>query len=176
MSITGTIGGWEGASAPVSSPFQVADCADLGFRPAVAVSTGAHASKTDGASLTFKISYPKGAGVPGMVEAGRSRDPQAAPLATQDDPAGMPGTTSNRTPRVPRAFEDRRSVVHTQVLPGPLEGPVYFVSYGDVKFPEVVMVLTGDNVTSGSPGKPDQDEVTSVTFPAIPDVPFETPK
>jgi hypothetical protein len=60
-SVTGTVTGLEGASSPVSTPFQVGDCANLGFAPTVAVSTGAHASKADGAGLTFKVAYPKGA-------------------------------------------------------------------------------------------------------------------
>jgi hypothetical protein len=34
-------------------------------------------------------------------------------------------------------------VVHTEVLPVPLTGRVYFVSYGGAKFPEAVMVLEG---------------------------------
>ena len=50
MSITGAVAGWEGASSPVSSPFQVGDCEHLGFAPSVAVSTAAHASKLDGAA------------------------------------------------------------------------------------------------------------------------------
>jgi hypothetical protein len=58
-----------------------------------------------------------------------------------------------------------------------LEGPVYFVSYGGAKFPDAVLVLQGDDVNielhgntfiNGSTG------VTSATFKALPDVPFQS--
>jgi hypothetical protein len=52
---------------------------------------------------------------------------------------------------------------------------VYFVSYGSAKFPDAVMVLKGDNVTIDLTGETlIKAGVTSVTFPAIPGVPFET--
>ena len=61
MSLTGSIASVEGASSPVSVPFQVTNCAVLKFEPKVAVSTAAKSSKVNGASLHFQISYPKGA-------------------------------------------------------------------------------------------------------------------
>jgi hypothetical protein len=65
--------------------------------------------------------------------------------------------------------------VHTQVLPTPLTGAVYFVSYRGAKFPEAVIVLQGDNVTIdlhaetfiGNAG------LASATLRSIPGVPFE---
>ena len=45
MSITGAISSDEGATSPVSVPFQVTNCAVLKFAPAFSVSTGAHTSK-----------------------------------------------------------------------------------------------------------------------------------
>ena len=53
--------GGAGATAPISSHFQVGSCRSLEFKPQVAVSTVGKASKADGESLFFKISYPKGA-------------------------------------------------------------------------------------------------------------------
>ena len=35
--------------------------------------------------------------------------------------------------------------VSTPVLPGGLWGPAYFVSHGGAKYPELIMVLTGEN-------------------------------
>jgi hypothetical protein len=67
-------------------------------------------------------------------------------------------------------------MVRTQLLPVPLEGPVYFVSNGNAKFPEAVLVLQGDGVTVDLHSETFIDEktgVTSATLPAIPGVPFE---
>ena len=66
--------------------------------------------------------------------------------------------------------------MRTQVLPVPLTGPVYFVSYGGAKFPEAVIVLQGDGVTVDLHGETfiSQKGVTSATFRNTPDVPFES--
>ena len=45
----------------VSDPFQVADCSSLQFAPKFAVSTSGKTSKSEGASLTAKVSYPPNA-------------------------------------------------------------------------------------------------------------------
>jgi len=45
QTITGTIASSEGATSPVSVPFQVTNCAILKFAPKFSVSTGAHTSK-----------------------------------------------------------------------------------------------------------------------------------
>ena len=69
------------------------------------------------------------------------------------------------------------AVVHTQVLPVPLQGPVYFVSYGGAKFPEAVLVLQGDGVTVDLHGETfiaGKTGITSATFRNTPDVPFES--
>jgi hypothetical protein len=58
MSITGAIGSVEGVRSPVSTPFQVTNCANLKFTPKFSVSTGAHTSKANGASLTAKLTEP----------------------------------------------------------------------------------------------------------------------
>lgn len=70
-----------------------------------------------------------------------------------------------------------QAVVHTPVLPVPLEGPVYFVSYGGAKFPDAVLVLKGYGITIELHGETFIDGttgVTSATFRNTPDVPFET--
>jgi hypothetical protein len=63
------------------------------------------------------------------------------------------------------------------VLPVPLKGPVYFVSYGGAKFPDAIILLSGDNVNVRLVGETfinGKTGVTSATFPANPDVPFES--
>lgn len=177
MSIAGTIDSDEGAGASVSSPFQLANCASLKFSPTVAIATGAHASKADGASLSFKIAYPKGAmgtqtwfdetkfDIPKQLPARLTTLHQACPQATfETDRAACPPHSKIGA-----------AIVHTEVLPVPLEGPVYFVSYGGAKFPDVVIPLSGDNVTIELVGETNiENGVTSATFKALPDVPFES--
>ena len=68
-------------------------------------------------------------------------------------------------------------IVHTPVLPVPLTGPVYFVSYGGAKFPEAVLVLDGYGVHIELHGETfinGKTGVTSATFRNTPDVPFES--
>ena len=51
MAITGTLSSKESGAATVSSPFQVTNCAGLGFRPSFKVSTSGHTSRVGG----FKV-------------------------------------------------------------------------------------------------------------------------
>jgi hypothetical protein len=176
--VTSTISGTEGAHNEVSSPLAVGDCASLKYEPKVSVATNAHTSKAEGASLGFKISYPQGAmgkdawfakvklDIPKQLPA-RLTTLQKACTEKQfeTNPAGCPA-----------ASNIGHAIVHTEELPVPLEGPVYFVSHGGAKFPEVVMVLQGDNVTIDLHGETfiSKTGVTSATFNAIPDAPFES--
>ena len=85
---------------------------------------------------------------------------------------------SNTTARAcPPASIIGHVLVHTPVLPVPLEGPLYFVSYGGAAFPDAVAVLHGYGITIESHGHTFIDGktgVTSATFESVPDVPFES--
>ena len=60
MSFSGTAYSFEGATAPVSSHFQMGSCRSLTFKPNFSVSTSGKTSRASGASLTAKIVYPTG--------------------------------------------------------------------------------------------------------------------
>jgi hypothetical protein len=65
--------------------------------------------------------------------------------------------------------------VSTPVLEGGLSGPAYFVSHGGAKYPELIIVLTGeDGVTVQVHGETfiSKQGITSATFNTVPDVPF----
>ena len=177
--IGGNLSSAEGASQALSVSFQPTNCAVLKFQPKFSTVTAAKASKAKGASLLFKLSYPKGAmgseawfneakfDIPKQLPARLSTIQQACDAATfEKDRAKCPVHSIIGS-----------AVVHTPILPVPLEGPVYFVSYGGAKFPDAVLVLKGYGLTielhgntfiNGSTG------VTSATFKSLPDVPFES--
>ena len=64
----------------------------------------------------------------------------------------------------------------TSLIPVPLEGPAYFVSYGGAKFPELVVVLQGYGVTIDLHGETfiNKSGITSSTFATVPDAPVGT--
>ena len=47
----------------------------------------------------------------------------------------------------PKASKISQTASITPVLPVPLEGPAYFVSHGGEAFPDLEIVLQGDNIT-----------------------------
>jgi len=178
LSISSTLTGNQGAAATVSSRFQAASCANLGFSPKIAVSTGGHASKLDGASLTFKISYPKGVlGSQSWFEEAKFDIPKQLPARLETLQRACLAAVFEANPaNCPPAATIGHGTVHTELLPVPLTGPVYFVSYGGAKFPEAVMVLQGDGVRIDLHGETFISKatgVTSATFRNTPDVPFE---
>jgi hypothetical protein len=177
MSVTGSVEGGEGASKSVSTAFQLANCANLKFEPKVAISTGAHSSKKDGASLDFKISYPKGAlGADSWFQEAKFDIPKQLPAELKTIQQACTATTfeTNRA-ACPKHSIIGNAIVHTPVLPEPLTGPIYFVSFGNAKFPDAVMVLSGYGVKVELRGETlIKNGVTSATFRNTPDVPFES--
>ncbi|HEY3829603.1 MAG TPA: hypothetical protein VGL57_10455, partial [Solirubrobacteraceae bacterium] len=175
--ITATISGSQQATASVSSPFAVAGCKSLAFKPSFAVSTSGHTSRVDGASLDAKVSYPAGSvgseaniarvkvELPKILPA-RLTTLQKACLAAQfaANPAGCPPAS---VVGIVRAT--------TPLLPVGLEGPAYFVSHGGEAFPSLVVVLQGDGVRVDLVGTTlIKNGVTSSTFKTVPDVPVGT--
>ncbi len=158
-----------------SGPFQVADCSSLHFKPTFKVSTSGKTSRSQGASLSVKLTYPTGSlGTQANIKAIKVDLPKQLPsrLTTlqkactaaqfESNPAGCPADS-----RVGRA----KAV--TPILPVPLEGPAYFVSYGGAKFPELVMVIQGYGFTIDLHGETfiNKAGITSSTFRTIPDEP-----
>ena len=179
QSVTGTIGSEESATSPVSVSFQVTNCAALSFQPKLTVTTGGHASKTDGSSLTFKIAYPKDAqGQDAWFKYAKFDIPKQLPARlTTIQQACLAATFEANPANCPKHSKIGEAVVHTPVLPVPLKGPVYFVSYGGAKFPDAVILLSGYGVNVRLTGETfinGKTGVTSATFPNTPDVPFES--
>jgi hypothetical protein len=175
--VSGSIGSWSGASSPVSAPFQITNCAALQFAPQFSVSTNGKTSKANGASLNVKLAYPSAPlGTYANVAKVKVSLPKALPsrlttlqkacldTAFDADPASCPSTS----------IVGHAKVV-TPILPVPLEGNAYFVSHGNVAFPDLTIVLKGYGVTVHLVGSTQiKNGVTTSTFKATPDVPFNT--
>jgi uncharacterized repeat protein (TIGR01451 family) len=180
LGFSGTVTGTQGATSPVAAAFQVTNCATLGFKPGFKVSTNGKTSRRLGASLNVKLSYPQApfgtqaniksvkVDLPKQLPSNLKTLQQACPSQVfQANPAGCPsgskvGTASASTP----------------ILATTLTGPAYFVSYGGAKFPELVIVLQGENGISvqlhGETFINPKTNITSSTFRAVPDVPVDT--
>jgi hypothetical protein len=176
MEITGTIHSSEGATDAVSVPFQVTNCAVLGFKPSFEVSTSGKTSRADGASLHVQLSYPKAPfGSQANIKSVKVDLPKQLPSRLPTLQHACPARTFEANPA---SCSSESIVGHakaiTPLIPVPLEGPAYFVSYGDAKFPELVIVLQGYGVTLDVHGETfinEKTSITSSTFHTIPDAP-----
>jgi hypothetical protein len=179
MGISSTLASNLGQSTTISSPFQAANCASLKFQPKLTVTTAAKSSKATGASLNFKIAYPKDAlGTQSWFNEAKFDIPKQLPARlTTIQQACLASTFEHNRGACPRHSIIGHAIVHTPVLPVPLEGPVYFVSYGGAAFPDAVVVLDGYGVhieLHGNTFINGKTSVTSATFKNTPDVPFES--
>jgi len=183
MSFSGTASSAEGASAPLSSPFQVGSCRSLAFAPDFKVSTSGKTSKADGASLDAKVIYP--AVAPGS---GQATSQANIAYVKVDLPKHLPSRlTTLQKACVAATFETNPALcpaasvigivrVNTPVLPVRLTGPVYFVSHGGEAFPALEVVLQGDGVRVDLVASTfiSKAGITSSTFKSTPDVPFSS--
>jgi hypothetical protein len=174
MSITGTIKSSEGASAPVSVPFQVANCSLLKFAPKFTASTSAHTSRADGASLTVKVTYPNAAfGTQANIAKVKVELPKALPsrLTTLQKACTAAQFKANPT-GCPKASVVGHATAITPLLPVPLQGKAYFVSNGGEAFPNLILVLEGYGVRIDLVGDTlIKHGITSSTFKTVPDAP-----
>ncbi len=176
--ITGSIGSDEGASSPVSVPFQVTNCAALKFEPKFSVSTSGKTSKADGASLTAKVTYPN---VPQGTDADIAKVkvelPKQLPSRLTTLQKACTAVQFDTNPaNCPSASKIGYAVVHTPLIPVPLEGPAIFVSHGGEAFPSLTMVLQGYGITIDLVGTTfiSKSGITSTTFKTVPDQPFSS--
>jgi uncharacterized repeat protein (TIGR01451 family) len=181
QSFSGTATSTEGAGAPIESHFQMGSCRSLSFKPNFKVSTSAHTSRLNGASLDAKIIYP-------TTPLGNNQASSQANVASVkvELPKILPSRlTTLQKACLAKVFEEdparcpHESLVGsaaavTPVLPVQLNGPVYFVSHGGEAFPSLVIVLQGYGVTVDLVGTTfiSKSGITSSTFKQVPDVPI----
>lgn len=178
QAITGSLTGGQGLLEPVSSRFQVTNCAGLGFKPAFKATTNGKTSRANGASLNATLSFPKGSfGHQANIARVKVSLPKALPSRLQTLQKACPAEVFDANPAgCPRASRVGTARAKTPVIPVELSGPVYFVSHGGQAFPDLVVVLQGYNITVDLVGTTfiDKAGITSTTFKQVPDVPVET--
>jgi hypothetical protein len=163
----------------VGNPFQAADCQTLKFKPSFKVSTSAKTSRINGASLVAKLTYPDAPpGSQANIRSVKVLLPKQLPSRLTTLQKACPAATFNLNPALcPQASRVGSAIANTPILPVPLTGPAYFVSYGGAKFPELVVVLQGYGVTVDLHGETSINEktgITSSTFRTVPDEPVKT--
>jgi hypothetical protein len=177
MKLTGELESAEGATASVSNPFQVTNCAALSFKPEFKVSTSAKTSRTEGASLHVTLTLPNTPrGTAANVAKVKVSLPKQLPSPLKTLQKACTEKVFAENPgNCPKASRVGEATVQTPVLEGPLSGPAYFVSHGGAKYPELIIVLTGeDDVTVQVHGETfiSKAGITTATFATVPDVPF----
>jgi hypothetical protein len=167
-----------GATQTLSSPFAVANCTALPFKPnfmaASAASTNATQLKANGASLHVNL-------LQGVHEANLrsvvAELPKALPSRLTTLQKACPEATYVANPySCPSGSKVGSATVSTPVLPQPLKGPAYLVSHGGAAFPDLDLLLEGDGgVRVILEGNTDiKNGITKSTFASIPDVPVSS--
>jgi hypothetical protein len=174
--IGGSLTSSQGTVSQLHVPFQVTNCATLGFKPIFSVSTAGKTTRAGGASLKVKLTYPK-APFGSQANIGKVKVdlPKQLPSRLTTLQKACPDTIFDANPAAcPPDSRIGSATATTPVLPVHLQGPAFFVSHGGAKFPELIIALSGEGVTVYLHGETfiSPQGITSSTFRTIPDVPI----
>jgi hypothetical protein len=157
------------ATAPASSPFQVAACGALAFKPTFTAATSAKATKANGASLRVTMTQPAHeANLHSVV----ATLPLQLPSRLTTLQKACLQATFDANPSACAPAKVGTATAFTPVLPTPLTGSAYLVSHGGAAFPDLDLVLEGSGVRVILVGNTNiKNGITTSTFASIPDVP-----
>jgi hypothetical protein len=201
MSVTGTVAGVEGASAAVSSRFQVTNCNRLQTITSNSLNQNEEPQRKR-ESRHVKLVPPhegpqvttpgnaSGTGTGTSGTSGSSAQTEESNIARVkvDLPKQLPSrlTTLQKActavvfdanpANCPAASIVASAKAITPILPVPLEGPAYFVSHGNEAFPQLILVLQGYGITIDLVGDTfiSKAGITSSTFAHVPDAPVSS--
>jgi hypothetical protein len=162
----------------VTHRVQAADCSNLAFKPTFKVSTSAHTSRANGASLTATVTYPNAPqGTQANIAKVKVELPKRLPSRLKTLQKACVAATFEADPaNCPADSVVGHAKATTPILPVPLEGPAFFVSHGGEAFPSLVVILQGYGITVDLVGTTfiSKQGITSSTFKTVPDVPVNT--
>jgi hypothetical protein len=157
----------------LSSPFQVANCGALGFKPTFKATTGAKTSKANGASLETTLNY-----VPGQanVKSVLVQLPKQLPSRlTTLQKACLQATFEANPFGCPAGSYVGGVRANTPALPDKMKGPAVLVSHGGAAFPDLDLILEADGVRVILVGNTDiKNGITKTNFASTPDVPVSS--
>jgi hypothetical protein len=171
LTMSGTLTSLSGAVAPISAPLQVSGCGSLPFAPSFTVATQGSTSKANGASLTVRVAQKPGEA---NIHSVRVELPKQLPFRLTTLQKACTEAQFNSNPAgCPVGSDLGTAIALTPTLSTPLSGPAFLVSHGGAAFPDLEVVLQGQNVTVVLDGATAiKHGIISSTFASVPDVPI----
>jgi hypothetical protein len=174
LSLSGKLGGWEGAVSGVSEAFYATNCGSLPFQPKLTATVVGQGSKANGTTFAVKIESP-GLGQANIHKVDLTIPASLPSRLTTIQKACLEAVFNANPASCDEGSVIGEGIVQTPVFKSPLKGPAYLVSHGNAAFPDVEFVLQGEGVTLIVDGKTYiHNGITYSKFESSPDAPFTT--